>query len=120
MKWFDRLVWRLSRNAWDRHEEFMEEEKIKARTTLRQARAINRASTVSNGWGAEEVVRENDQLRATSMHFKLYKCVGGHVLETSAYNRRNDENEHNLYMIKEEDDFAKQIAQAIMLEQMKL
>ena len=71
-------------------------------------------------WSTEEQVRENDQLRATSMHFKLYKCVGGHVLETSAYNRRNDENEHNLYMIKEEDDFAKQIAQAIMLEQMKL
>jgi hypothetical protein len=97
----------------------MEEEKIKARTTLRQARSISRAST-GTVWGAEEVVRENDQLRATSMNFKLYKCVGGHVLETSAYNRRNDENEHNLYMIKEEDDFAKQVAQAIMLEQMKL
>ena len=119
MKWFDRLVWRLSRNAWDRHEEFMEEEKLKARTTLRQARAIGRAST-GTVWGTEEVVRENDQLRATSMNFKLYKCVGGHVLETSVYNRRNDENEHNLYMIKEEDDFAKQVAQAIMLEQMKL
>ena len=118
MKWLDRLIWRLSRSAWDRHEEFMEEEKIKARTTLRQARTINRAST-GTVWGSEEVVRENEQLRATSMHFKLYKCVGGHVLETSAYNRRNDENEHNLYMIKEEDDFAKQIAQAIMLEQMK-
>lgn len=118
MKWLDRLVWRLSRNAWDRHEEFMEEEKIKARTTLRQARTISRAST-GTVWGTEEV-RENDQLRATSMNFKLYKCVGGHVLETSAYNRRNDENEHNLYMIKEEDDFAKQVAQAIMLEQMKL
>ena len=119
MRWLDRLVWRLSRSAWDRHEEFMEEEKIKARTTLRQARSISRAST-GTVWGAEEVVRENDQLRATSMNFKLYKCVGGHVLETSAYNRRNDENEHNLYMIKEEDDFAKQVAQAIMLEQMKL
>lgn len=119
MRWLDRLVWRLSRSAWDRHEEFMEEEKLKARTTLRQARTISRASP-NTVWSTEEAVRENDQLRATSMNFKLYKCVGGHVLETSAYNRRNDENEHNLYMIKEEDDFAKQVAQAIMLEQMKL
>ena len=117
MKWFDRLVWRLSRNAWDQHEEFIEEERNQARTTLRQAR-INRAST-STAWPVEEV-RENNQLRANSMHFKLYNCVGGHILETSCYNSRTDDNEHTLYMIHEEDDFAKQIAQAIMLEQMKL
>lgn len=116
MKWFNRLVWRLSRNAWDQHEEFMEEERNRARTTLRQAR-INRAST-STAWPVEEV-RENNQLRANSMHFKLYNCVGGHILETSTYNSRTDDNEHTLYMIHEDEDFAKQIAQAIMLEQMK-
>ena len=117
MKWFDRLVWRLSRNAWERHDEFMEEEKLRARTTLRQAR-IGRVNT-NTMWSTEEV-RENDQLRSTSMNFKLYKCVGGHILETSVYVPRNDDNQHTLYMIHEEEDFAKQVAQAIMMEQMKL
>lgn len=118
MKWFDKLMWRLSRRAWERHDEFMEEEKIRARSTLRQAR-VNRISSSGGLIGSDDVVRENDQLRSTSMNFKLYKCVGGHILETSVYIPRNDDNQHTLYMIHEDEDFAKQIAQAIMMEQMK-
>lgn len=116
MRWLDKLIWRLSRNAWERHDEFMEEEKLKARTTLRQAR-IGRVNT-NTMWSTEEV-READQLRSTSMNFKLYKCVGGHILETSVYVPRNDDNQHTLYMIHEDEDFAKQVAQAIMMEQIK-
>jgi hypothetical protein len=119
MKWIDKLIWQLSRRAWERNDEFLEEEKVKARTTLRQARA---SRIMSSGIlvSTDEVVRENDHLRSTSMNFKLYKCVGGHILETSVYVPRNDDNQHTLYMIHEDEDFAKQVAQAIMMEQIKL
>ena len=53
------------------------------------------------------------------MMFRLYACVGGHVLETQVYNKREDETEHTLYMIKDDEDFAKQVSQSIMLEMMK-
>ena len=118
MKWLDKLIWRLTRRAWEQNDEFIEEEKVKARTTLRQARAYRTSTGVLVG--SDEIVRENDQLRSTSMNFKLYKCVGGHILETSVYVPRNDDNQHTLYMIHEDEDFAKQVAQAIMMEQMKL
>jgi len=53
------------------------------------------------------------------MRFHLYKAVGGHVLETHVYNQREDTTEHTLYMIDDKDDFAKQVAQAILMEAMK-
>jgi hypothetical protein len=67
----------------------------------------------------DEADSEPARLRASSMNFRLYACVGGHILETSVYNEKDDETEHTLYMIKDEDDFAKQVSQAIMLEMMK-
>jgi glutamate-1-semialdehyde aminotransferase len=118
MKWFDKLIWQLSRRAWERNDEFLEEEKVRARATLRQART-NRITSHGVLVATDDVVREHDQLRSTSMNFRLYKCVGGHVLETSVYVPRNDDNQHTLYMIHEDEDFAKQVAQAIMMEQMK-
>jgi hypothetical protein len=46
--------------------------------------------------------------------------VGGHILESRVYNQKTDRSDGTLYMIHEDQDFAKQVAQAIMLEQMKL
>jgi hypothetical protein len=54
------------------------------------------------------------------MNFCLYTAVGGHILESRTYNSKTDRTEGTLYMIHEDEDFAKQVAQAIMLEQMKL
>jgi hypothetical protein len=67
----------------------------------------------------DEDAVESPRLRASSMNFRLYACVGGHILETSVYNEKEDETDHTLYMIKDEDDFAKQVSQSIMLEMMK-
>jgi len=88
-------------------------------TDLSRPRARLRAiKSNSTNWSEDEY-GSRVELRANSMNFRLYNCVGGHVLETSVFNSRTDENEHTLYMIKEEDDFARQVAQAIMIEMMK-
>lgn len=68
----------------------------------------------------ETVVSSRDTPRQDGLNFCLYRAVGGHVLETRIYNNKTDRNEGTLYMIYEDQDFAKQVAQAIMLEQMKL
>jgi hypothetical protein len=54
------------------------------------------------------------------LNFVLYPAVGGHILECRNYDRRTDTNNNTLYMIHDDEDFARQVAQAIMLEQMKL
>lgn len=68
----------------------------------------------------ETIVASRDTPRQEGLNFSLYRAVGGHVLESRVYNPKTDRNEGTLYMIHEDQDFAKQVAQAIMLEQMKL
>lgn len=68
----------------------------------------------------ETVVSSRDTPRQEGLNFSLYKAVGGHVLECRTYNPKTDRHDGTLYMIQEDQDFAKQVAQAIMLEQIKL
>lgn len=66
------------------------------------------------------VAASRDTPRQEGLNFSLYKAVGGHVLECRVYNAKTDRHDGTLYMIHEDEDFAKQVAQAIMLEQIKL
>jgi hypothetical protein len=68
----------------------------------------------------EVVERDRDRPSQNGMNFCLYNAVGGHILESRVYNQKTDRHEGTLYMIHDDEDFAKQVAQAIMLEQMKL
>ena len=53
------------------------------------------------------------------LNFVLYPAVGGHILECRNYDRKTDSNNSTLYMIHDDQDFAQQVAQSIMLEMMK-
>jgi hypothetical protein len=68
----------------------------------------------------EVVERDRSSPAINGMNFTLYNAVGGHILECKNYNHKTDRHEGTLYMIHDDEDFAKQVAQAIMLEQMKL
>jgi hypothetical protein len=113
MRWFRKLIWRLTKRAWEDSDEFAAEE-----DSGRPGRRIG-VVTRTKGIALKDETAHGDQLRAQSMIFRLYNCVGGHVLETQVYDSRKDEYNHTLYMIRDEDDFAKQIAQSIMVEMMK-
>lgn len=65
------------------------------------------------------VERDRSSPAINGMNFCLYNAVGGHILECKNYNHKTDRHEGTLYMIHDDKDFAKQVAQAIMLEQMK-
>lgn len=116
MRWFRKIVWRLSKQAWEDNDEFEQEERAKAKHTLKRGRAIKAPMYQQD---TLESATPDHSLRAHSMNFRLYNCVGGHILETSVYNSKQDEHKHTLYMIHEDQDFAKQVAQSIMMEQMK-
>ena len=116
MRWFRKLFWRLSKQAWDDNDDFEAEERAKARHTLKRGRVVKNSLFPSD---TESVPTPDSRLRANSMSFRLYPCVGGHILESSSYDQRKDEHQHTLYMIHEDQDFAKQVAQSIMMEQMK-
>lgn len=118
MKWLRRIAWRITKRAWEDNDEFEKElhrkMELSSGTPIRTGRGRGNLSRMF-----DSDVDESPKLRASSMNFRLYACVGGHILETSVYNPKEDETEHTLYMIKDEDDFAKQVSQSIMLEMMK-
>jgi hypothetical protein len=69
---------------------------------------------------ATVVERDRSAPAQNGMNFCLYQAVGGHILESRTYNQKTDRTDGTLYMIHDDEDFARQVAQAIMLEQMKL
>jgi len=117
VKWFRRIVWQMTKRAWEDNDEFEKEVQHKLASNS-HAKPLRRSrSTISNMFDSDD--DESPKLRASSMNFRLYACVGGHILETSVYNQKEDETDHTLYMIKDDEDFAKQVSQSIMLEMMK-
>jgi hypothetical protein len=102
MSWFDKWIAKKVRQAWDSAGEDYQPRENKVRR------------------GIPISTREiGSELSAKGLRFNLYRAVGGHILETHIYDNRTDESRNTLYMINEEDDFAKQVAQAIMVESMK-
>jgi hypothetical protein len=93
MNWFKRMVVNWVREDWE------------------EARLSRSELIVSN---------TREQIRNDGLNFSLHQAVGGHILESKKYNEKTDRHENTLYMIHDDQDFAKQVAQAIMLEQMKL
>jgi hypothetical protein len=116
MKWFRRIVWRACKRAWEDNDEFEKEQQHTKASNSHTKPVRSGHGNIARLFDSDD---ESSQLRASSMNFKLYACVGGHILETSVYDRKEDCNKHTLYMIKDDEDFAKQVSQSIMLEMMK-
>lgn len=110
MKWFDNWFRKKCIEAWNTVDE---DDSAKSDRDVKLRRGIAINSRHSN------YVDSGSNLDSQGMRFHLYKAVGGHVLETHVYNQREDQTEHTLYMIDDKEDFAKQVAQAILMEAMK-
>ena len=110
MKWFDNWFRKKCIEAWNTVDE---DNSATPDRDVKPRRGIAINSRHSN------YVDSGSNLDSQGMRFHLYKAVGGHVLETHVYNQREDQTDHTLYMIDDKEDFAKQVAQAILMEAMK-
>jgi len=54
-----------------------------------------------------------------TMRFKVYNARGGKIVEFTRYDRQKDRNEHDLYIIRNDEDFGERIAKIAMFEGMK-
>ena len=62
---------------------------------------------------------DGPNLQSNGMRFQVYKASGGFVIETTSYDRRKDERNHNMYVVKEEDDLGEKIGQIITMESLR-
>ena len=62
---------------------------------------------------------ESPSLQSNGMRFQVYKAHGGFVIETTHWDRRKDERNHNIYIVKEDDSLGDKIGQILTMESLR-
>ncbi len=58
-------------------------------------------------------------MNSQGMSFTLYHAQGGYVLEWSHYDQHSDRRSNRLYIIRDDQDFAQQVAECVTLESLR-
>jgi hypothetical protein len=58
-------------------------------------------------------------LSTQGMSFTLYHAQGGYVLEWSSYDQHTDRRNTRLYIIRDDQNFAEQVAHCVTLESLR-
>lgn len=58
-------------------------------------------------------------LSTSPMNFRIYQATGGHIVEYSYYNEKNDRHDQALHLIPSELDMATELAKIMTLEALK-
>jgi hypothetical protein len=62
---------------------------------------------------------EGARFSSEGMRFQLYRASGGYVIETRHYDRKNDQNHYNLYIIHKDKDLGHEIGKIITMESLR-
>lgn len=62
---------------------------------------------------------ESQDLNSQSFRLQVYGASGGTIIETTKYDRKNDENRHSLYVVTEDKDLGQELAKIITMEQLR-
>jgi succinylglutamate desuccinylase len=54
-----------------------------------------------------------------SMNFQIHSATGGYILEFSSYDKRRDEWDKNLHIIRDDEDLGEGIAKIITIEMLR-
>lgn len=69
--------------------------------------------------GIKNAISGRDVNSDPTLMFKVYNARGGKIIEFTRYDRQKDRNEHDLYIIRNDEDFGERIAKIAMFEGMK-
>jgi hypothetical protein len=66
---------------------------------------------------AEDCEGPNIQSQGFRLH--IYGASGGTIVETTKYDRKNDDNRHSLHVITEDKDLGEELSKIITMEQLR-
>ena len=64
-------------------------------------------------------VDEGPNLSSQGFRLNIYGASGGTIVETTKYDRKNDENRHSLHVITEDKDLGVELSKIITMEQLR-
>jgi hypothetical protein len=62
---------------------------------------------------------EGPELHSQGFRLQVYGASGGTIVETTKYDRKNDENRHSLHVVTEDKDLGEELAKIITMEQLR-
>ena len=64
-------------------------------------------------------VDKEPNLSSHGFRLNVYGASGGTIVETTKYDRKNDENRHSLHVITEDKDLGEELSKIITMEQLR-
>ena len=98
MKWFDKWFRNKCKAAWESDD---------AHEAISLSPSANKLA--SNIPGSHD----------NGIHFVIYGANGGHIVETSKYDRVKDRHHTGLHIIRDEDDIGQEISKILTLESLR-
>lgn len=99
MKWFDRWLYKKTRDMWDNRYKY-EDEGIKM--------------------GTAAVLATSDRsIDASGFNLKVFRANGGTIIETRKYDVKRDSSSNGLYIITDDKDLGEEIGKIITMEGLK-
>lgn len=64
-------------------------------------------------------VRDEPNIRSHGFQMHVYTASGGTIVETTKYDRKNDENRHSLHVVTDDKDLGEELAKIITMESLR-
>jgi hypothetical protein len=107
----------VSANQIKRKKQYIETEPMKL--TFKQ-KIRNWLMNDSDDYAGEISIDESGpELSSNSFRLNIYGASGGTIIETTKYDRKNDENRHSLHVVTEDKDLGEELAKIITMEQLR-
>jgi hypothetical protein len=62
---------------------------------------------------------EGPNIASQGFRLNVYGASGGTIIETTKYDRKNDENRHSLHVVTEDKDLGEELSKIITMEQLR-
>lgn len=76
--------------------------------------------TLSSNKASLQIRADSDSVESEPvLNFKVYSAIGGKIVEFRRYDRQRDRNDHQTYIITNDQDFGDRIAKIATMENLK-
>jgi len=62
---------------------------------------------------------DGPEIQSQGFRLNIYGASGGTIVETTKYDRKQDENRHSLHVVTEDKDLGEELAKIITMEQLR-
>ncbi len=107
MKWFDRWLYKKTRDMWDNRDKY--EEVYINKTKTHRGLQVGTAMAIEKGRAEGE----------DRISFELTSAVGGRILNVRRYDNRTDRHDSQTYVIPSGEDVGARVAKILNLELIK-